>query len=75
VVDHAFGIKVSHVRKICSEADKKQKPPYQPLALDEDQTVGVLAFIRSGYSAHNNGTQRVVLGFIKANYSKCLTYQ
>jgi hypothetical protein len=40
-----FGIKASHVRKICSKTDKKAKPPYRPPALGEDQTAGVLAFI------------------------------
>jgi hypothetical protein len=75
VIGHAFGIEASHVRTICSKAEKKPKQPYRPAALDEDQTEGVLAFIRNGYGAYNSVIQKDILGFIESNYRKCLTYQ
>jgi hypothetical protein len=42
-IGHAFGIEASHVRKRCSNADKKPKPPYRPPALNEGQIAGVLS--------------------------------
>jgi hypothetical protein len=75
VIDHAFEIEASQVRKICSKADKKPKLPYRPATLDEDQTVGVLAFIHDRYGAHNFVTQKNIPSFIESNYRKCPTYQ
>jgi hypothetical protein len=75
VISYAFGIEASHVRKNYSKADKKRKPPDRPLALDEDQTTGVLALIRNGYGTHNYGAQEDILNFIESNFRKCLPYQ
>jgi hypothetical protein len=75
VIRHAFGIEASQVWKLCSKADKKPKPPDRPPALDEDQTAGVLAFIRNGYGTHSYVTQKDILSFIESNYRKCLTYE
>jgi predicted dithiol-disulfide oxidoreductase (DUF899 family) len=75
VIDHAFGIEASQVRKICSKADKKPKSPYRPAALHEDQTVGMLAFFRNRYGAHNFVTQKNIHSFIESNYRKYPTYQ
>jgi hypothetical protein len=75
VIGHVFGIEASHVRKICSKAHKKPNPPYRSLSLEEDQTAGVLAFIRNGYGTHDYLTQRDILSFIESSYRKCLTSQ
>jgi hypothetical protein len=75
VIGHAFGIEASRLQRICSKAGKKPKPPFWPPALDEDQTASILAFIRSGYSAHNYVRQRGIFSFIEGNYGKSLTYQ
>jgi DNA-directed RNA polymerase sigma subunit (sigma70/sigma32) len=45
VISHSFGIEASHVRKICSKANKKPKPPHRPPTLDEDQIASVLALV------------------------------
>jgi hypothetical protein len=75
VPGHAFGIEASQVRKIGLKADKKPKPLYGQPTLDEDQTTGLLAFIQSGYGAHNYVNQRDILSFIEDNYGKRLIYQ
>jgi hypothetical protein len=73
VLGQAFGIDPSHVRKIRSTAEKKPKPPYRPLALNEDQTAAVVALTENGHRTGNYVTQRDVLSFIETNFQKCLS--
>jgi hypothetical protein len=75
MLGQAFGIEPSHIRKICSKAEKKSKSPYRPAALNEDQTAAVVAFIENGHRTRNYVTQRGVLSFIETNFQKCLSYQ
>jgi hypothetical protein len=75
VLDHAFGIEPSHVRKICPKAEKKMRPPYRPASLNEDQTTAVVAFIENGNRTRNYVTQRDFLYFVETNFQKCLSYQ
>jgi hypothetical protein len=75
VLGQAFGIEPSHIRKILSKAEKKSKSPYRPVALNEDQTAAVVAFIENGHRTRNYVTQRGVLSFIEASFQKCLSYQ
>jgi hypothetical protein len=75
VLGQAFGIEPSHVRKIRSKAEKKLKLPYQPAALNEDQTAVVVAFVENCHRTRNYVTQRGVLSFIEMTFQKCLSYQ
>jgi hypothetical protein len=75
VLGQAFGIEPSHVRKICSKAEKKPKPPYRPPALNEDKTAAVVAFVENGHHTRNYVAQRDALSFIETNFQKCLSHQ
>jgi hypothetical protein len=74
VPGQAFGIELSHVRKISLKAEKRPKPPCRPAALNEDQIAAVVAFIENGHGTRNSVTQREVLSFIETNFHKCLSY-
>jgi hypothetical protein len=75
VLDQAFGIEPSHVRKIRSKAEKEQKPPSRPAAFNDDQTAAVAASIENGHRKRNSVTQRDILSFIETSFHKCLSYQ
>jgi hypothetical protein len=75
VLGQAFGTEPVHVRKVRSKAEKEPKPPYRPVALNEEQTAAVVAFIENGHRTRNYVTQRDFLSFIETNFQNCLSYQ
>jgi hypothetical protein len=75
MLGQAFGTEPSRVRKMGSKAEKNPKPPYRPAALNEDQTMEIVAFIENDHRTGNYVNQRDILSFIETNFQKCLSHQ
>jgi hypothetical protein len=69
-----FNINADNVRQIRRRARMNKTEPDRPRALDPDQVVDIVRFIRERFGSQNYATQRDVLNCVEERFNKTLTY-
>jgi hypothetical protein len=64
---------VEPLRKIRLKADSTRKSPHRPLALDVNQEMAAVDFIRAGYASSKYVTRSDVLNFVEREFRKYST--